>query len=125
MKKPVTASTEKRLRNLKPFVKGQSGNPKGREKGSRNKLGEEFISSLQADFLEHGTLAIQTMRANDPGGYVRVIASILPKEVKVTTAQELTDEQLDQRIRQLATALDLEVRAGEPVGGAASPQTTH
>lgn len=124
-KKPVSDSTEKKQRNLKPFKKGQSGNPAGRPKGSRNKLGEEFISALQADFEEHGQTAIESARAESPLGYVRVIASILPKEVKVTTAQELTDEQLDERIRQLASALDLEVRTSGVDGGTAAPHTTH
>ena len=31
--KSVTDGTEKKLRNLKPFKPGQSGNPKGRPKG--------------------------------------------------------------------------------------------
>jgi hypothetical protein len=39
------------------------------------------------------------MRARRPGGYVRVIASLLPKEFKIETTSDLTDEQLDTRIR--------------------------
>jgi hypothetical protein len=31
-----------RYRGLKPWKKGQSGNPKGRPKGSRNKVGHEL-----------------------------------------------------------------------------------
>jgi hypothetical protein len=34
----VTAGTQKKLRNLKPFKPGQSGNPKGRPKGARNRF---------------------------------------------------------------------------------------
>ena len=37
--KSVTDGREKKLRNLKPFKPGQSGNPKGRPKGARNRLG--------------------------------------------------------------------------------------
>lgn len=102
------------------------GNP-GRPKGSRNKLGEAFISALHDDFLEHGPDTIARVRAEDPTAYVKVCASLLPKEVKVTSGvEELTDEQLDARIRALASALSLELRdeagAGHPTGGA---QTAH
>ncbi len=35
-KKPADAALAKRLANLRPFKKGQSGNPKGRRKGQRD-----------------------------------------------------------------------------------------
>jgi len=33
------------------------------------------------DFQEHGVDAVQRVRATDPSAYLRVIASLLPKEV--------------------------------------------
>ena len=78
------------------------GNP-GRPKGSRNKLGEDFIAALQADFEEHGVAAIATVRSDKPEHYLKVIASILPKEVNlnVNDMDGLTDDQLLERIRAL------------------------
>jgi hypothetical protein len=35
-----------------PFKPGQSGNPDGRPRGSRNKLGEAFVQALADDFSE-------------------------------------------------------------------------
>ena len=81
----------------------------GRTKGARSKLGEAFVEALHDDFQEHGVAAIETMRASDPGAYVRVIASLLPKEVKIETSSDLTDEQLDERIQQLASVLEIGV----------------
>jgi len=89
-----------------PWQPGQSGNPHGRPKGSRNKLGEEFIRALHDDFVEHGVTAIETVRTEKPDAYLKVIASILPKEFKIEhVGDDLTDEQLASRLRQLAQAL--------------------
>lgn len=91
-----------RKQGLSPaWRRGQSGNPAGRPKGSRNKLGEDFIRALHEDFQEHGVVAIQAVRADKPDAYLKVIASLLPRELKVTTETELTDDQLIERIQQL------------------------
>jgi len=100
------------------FQPGNNGGP-GRPKGSRNKLGEAFLSDFLNDWEEHGSQAIQKMRSERPHEYVKVAASILPKElnVKVSEFDELTDEQLDRRINALADALRLEIGAGKADGG--------
>jgi hypothetical protein len=119
-------SDETKPNNEKPWL-FKPGNPGGgRPKGSRNKLGEAFIEALHADFNEHGEVAIQTMRTADPSGYVRVIAGLLPKEFKIETVSELTDEQLDARIRALAGLIEVGV-ANAPRGSEApeGPQTAH
>lgn len=62
----------------KPF---QAGNP-GRPKGARNKLGEQFIKAMLEDFEKYGVDAIATVRDEKPDQYIKVIASILPKEIE-------------------------------------------
>ncbi len=63
-----------------PFAKGNPGGP-GRPKGARSKLAEVFLTAVLKDFETNGVKAIEKVRQNDPSTYVRVIASILPKEV--------------------------------------------
>jgi len=82
----------------RPFKSGSewSGNRAGRPKGSRNKLGEDFLTKLQADFAEHGEKTIQQVREERPHEYLKVVASILPKELNVRSdaLTEMSDEDL-------------------------------
>jgi Family of unknown function (DUF5681) len=81
--KSITNGTEKKLRNLKPFKPGQSGNPKGRPKGARNRLGTQVLEALEADFNQHGPQAIAQVREKKPEVYMRVVADLLPKEANI------------------------------------------
>ncbi|WP_413990069.1 DUF5681 domain-containing protein [Labrys okinawensis] len=83
------------------FRKGASGNPAGRPRGSRNRLGEAFLAALQADFLRHGTATIAALRDKAPATYVNTVAGLLPKEVKLGEERQLSDEEVLERIRQL------------------------
>ena len=79
---------------------GTSGNPAGRPKGSRNRLSEDFVAALYDDFQDHGSAAIAACRAEKPDVYVRVIASLLPKDmtIKVQQLDDLTDDQLMRKL---------------------------
>lgn len=88
------------------FLPGNSGGG-GRPKGARNILGEAFLTALQVDFAEHGVAAIQAVRADKPDQYLKVIASLMPKElnVNVNELDNLSDDQLIARIRNLDSAI--------------------
>lgn len=80
------------------FKPGQSGNPAGRPKGARSKLAEKFWKDYAAAWEAHGQAALMHVAANDPSTFVRVAASLMPKETEVTlrnvTAKELRDDEL-------------------------------
>jgi hypothetical protein len=65
------------------FRRGASGNPAGRPKGARSRLGEQFIQCLADDFEVHGEAVIEKVRTRDPVQYIKVISNILPREVLV------------------------------------------
>jgi hypothetical protein len=87
---------------------GQSGNPVGRVRGSRNKLSEEVICALLRDFREHGQKAIAKVRRTQPAAYLKICALLVPKEMKLehtNSLSRLSDEQLDQAIEAIEAML--------------------
>lgn len=122
------------LRDDLKFKPGESGNPAGRPRGARSKLGEAFIADMLADWSEHGQAAIATVRQGDPTQYVKVVASILPKEVnvKVNEFDDLTDEQLARQLAAIASQLagagfavasgDRSQEAAQPTAGVSTLQ---
>lgn len=99
-------STGQKQELLPHREKGKSGNPKGRPKGSRNKLSEAFISDLHADWMQHGVEVIKEVREEKPGVYLKLVASILPKDLKVNINkyEDQSDAELGERIRELDSA---------------------
>src|SRR5262245_44223102 len=82
---------------------GQSGNPAGRPKGSRNRLSEDFIADLHESWQTHGKTAIERCVAERPDMYLKIVAGLLPKDVnlKVSNLDDLTDEQLLNKLNSL------------------------
>jgi uncharacterized protein DUF5681 len=112
---------------------GHSGNPKGRPIGSRNKLNEKFILALHDDFQMHGPAVIAEVREKRPEIYLKVIASILPRELHFKSEsvfEGMTNEQLDEALGSIRSALA--VRAGkgarereQATGGGDQPDRVH
>jgi hypothetical protein len=75
----------------------------GRPLGSRTKLCKAMLEDLAADWREGGAAAIKMMRIERPAEYVRVMCSILPKEMlfETGTVSELADDEIDQMIEML------------------------
>jgi hypothetical protein len=70
------------------FLPGNSGFG-GRPRGSRNKLTTEFLDALYADFQANGAEAVARCRKEKPAEYVRIVASILPKDLELTVNSQV------------------------------------
>jgi hypothetical protein len=53
----------------------------GRPKGSRNKLSDVLLSVIVDDFVEYGADAVARLRERDPATYLRLVASLVPREL--------------------------------------------
>jgi len=99
----------------------------GRPKGSRNKLAQRVFDDIFRHWLEEagsglckGQAALELLYRENPGNYLKLTASVLPKEFVFENAvSELDDEELDRMIEALReraiaarqeTAIELKVQ---------------
>jgi hypothetical protein len=75
--------TNARKIEMARFQPGTSGNPNGRPKGSKNKLQEAFWTDFAAAWTKHGAAAMQKIAKDDPATFVKVAASIMPKDLSM------------------------------------------
>jgi hypothetical protein len=87
------------------FLAGNNGG--GRQKGSRNKLGEAFIADVYAKWQARGGEALERMIDTDPGGFVRVVAQVLPDKLEVDVKHTIS------RIERVIVDAPLARTAGE------------
>lgn len=116
-------------KQLTPWEPGQSGNPAGRPKGSRNKLGEAFLSDIYADWQVNGVETIKRVREEKPDAYLKVVASMLPQSLNINVNQtdSMTDDQLIERIRALDATIRpfLALEGAGRIDGGFGPETAH
>lgn len=89
------------------FKPGNKANPGGKPVGARNRLQGDFMNALAEDFAANGIEAIKVCREEKPEQYVRIIASLMPKELEVKRPlEDLTDDELAAGVAALQRYLD-------------------
>jgi hypothetical protein len=66
---------------------GESGNPAGRPKGSRNAFSVAFVGDLTVAWAQHGPEILRKVAISDPSRFLGVCASVLPKDVALSIEQ--------------------------------------
>ena len=62
------------------FKQGSVPNPKGRPKGSKNKITKALLDELQRDFDEHGPAAIEQCRESNVVAYLRLFTRVINRK---------------------------------------------
>jgi hypothetical protein len=100
------------------FAPGVSGHPAGRG-NSPGKFSKKFLASLAASWAEHGDAVLQEVRERDAVQYLRICASLIPREVNVYTTDTRPMTQLTQS--ELEAIVVTDVSQLEHVRAAAEP----
>ena len=86
---------------------GVSGNPLGRPLGARSKFSEQACADALADWTANGPATLERVRATDPSTYLRVLFSIIPKDIAVSIENRGPMEREEMRkVRRLVEIID-------------------
>src|SRR3954453_16016971 len=98
------------------FQQGASGNPRGNRHRTRHLLNQEFMQALLLNFRHQGKKAIEKVARNQPAAYLKKLALLVPRELKIEQTQgvkAMSDEQIEAAIEVIQGML--EARAGDQV----------
>ncbi|MDX8534305.1 hypothetical protein RFM41_24585 [Mesorhizobium sp. VK25A] len=120
-RKPVGAKRAGR----KPQPPRIDAAPPTRPKRMRKTLVDDFAAALRADFRAHGAGVIAAVRAEKPEQYLKVVLTLLPKDFSQdfdadkNSLEQLSDEEIRNRIRSLETSLRPLLNSDADLSGAA------
>lgn len=106
-----------------PFAKGQSGNPKGKALGTRDSITQAFLKDLDAAWRKIGPQAIESAAEQQPALFLKVVASLLPRDVQISAADSFLEA-----LREISAARKALTLSGSENSGVlsipAEPRTT-
>ena len=96
----------------------------GSRKGARNRLQGNFVAALSEHFEEVGKVAIDIVFKESPKDYLKIIASVLPREFILEDGrlETMSDEEITEycaEIRRLQATIGQD--RGSALSGAAAP----
>jgi hypothetical protein len=85
------------------WEKGMVVNPAGKPEGTKNKLTSFFFRDLLAAWEEMGVDAIRATAISKPAEFVKIVASLMPKEfaVRAENVADMTDVDLEDAVEVL------------------------
>lgn len=81
--------------------------PASRPKRAKKTLADGFLEAIRADFRAHGAGVIAEVRTEKPDQYLKIVLSVLPKDLhlNINSLEALSDDEIRQRIRGLEAVL--------------------
>lgn len=73
----------------------------GRRKGSRDRIQTDMLEAIAEDFALHGKEAIKIARIERPTEYLKLVASLLPREVEATIDGAVVHQHQIETIRRV------------------------
>ncbi|AWM07636.1 hypothetical protein [Bradyrhizobium symbiodeficiens] len=95
------------------FVIGAKPGP-GRPKGARSKLGEAFLEDLRDVWDEMGIEALRRCAQEEPGQFVRVMASLMPRDYNINATVGVNSEDVLGAFRSAVAMLGNQAPAALP-----------
>ncbi|ESY29092.1 MULTISPECIES: hypothetical protein [unclassified Mesorhizobium] len=97
-------------------------------KRTKKTLGDDFLDAVRADFRAHGAGVIAAVRADKPDQYLKIVQSVLPKDLAKdlhvsSDLEALSDDEIRRRIRGLEAVLGPfgdQPEGAPPLSGAAA-----
>src|SRR5262245_2772649 len=83
------------------FAKGSSGNLGGNAQRTRHALNADTIREMHLAFRRGGRKAIEKVMRKNPAVFLKLLVSLVPREMKVehsNTIKEMTTEQIERSI---------------------------
>ncbi|MFO0906794.1 MAG: hypothetical protein U0835_00245 [Isosphaeraceae bacterium] len=116
----------KSLANLKPIKPGETRNPGGKVKGTRDLLGRKFCDDLLRHYTDNGKDAIEKVFQEDTTQYLKLVAAAgLPTQLETSPGESVLDGLTPDQVTALLSAVrlleQLEARAGDAPGEASAP----
>src|SRR6476660_2340217 len=82
-----TLNKQNQQRGLKPWKPGQSGNPKGRPIGARQKISEQLLADLAVVWEHQGESVLRRLAIEDPSKLAQIAYGLLPRDVFISVEQ--------------------------------------
>ncbi len=103
---------DKRLATLTPWTKETRPQAAGRAVGSRNRFSERYVDDLLTTWQEGGIDALRRVRDKDPSTYVRVAASLIPRQsahIRANVSQSIGGDVARDALLRAAAAMGLQL----------------
>jgi hypothetical protein len=113
----TTTNTDRDQRTGR-FLAGNNGG--GRKPGARSKLSTQFVEDLRDCWGKHGISALERCAIEEPGMFVRTVAGLLPRDVRIDVAIDVGEfaSNFRQALQLLGNEPDLPRRKAMKVIGA-------